>query len=144
MIKRRALLRRSTKRIRRTRVVSRPKTRKRKLRTNAVIALCRTLVFDRDHACRRCLRRGRSDDQMHERDSRAKLRGRPTEEIFSTRNTIRVCPPCHQILTDSKETIEYSDEALGCNAPVRFVLKPPKTCAVGRQLDRSVQPKRGI
>lgn len=110
---------------------SSPKTRKKRQARNAIIAVTRPKVFTRDPCCRRCKRPGRPDDHMHEVLSRAQLRGRPSAEVFSTTNTLRLCKLCHQLFSMTigvtREQILYDDPALGCDGPIRCVPKTPKS-----------------
>jgi hypothetical protein len=85
-----------------------------------IIAENRKAVFERDRACRRCHRPGRKNDHCHEVISRAMLRGRPAEEIFSATNTLRLCSYCHEIVTRHREDIVFADPELGCQGTVEF------------------------
>lgn len=85
-----------------------------------VIGENRKAVFDRDRVCRRCLRPGRKNDHCHEVISRAMLRGRPPEEIFTLVNCLRMCAACHEIVTRHREDIVYVDPELGCKGTVEF------------------------
>ena len=92
-----------------------------------IIAENRARVFERDGWCRRCFRPGQPDDHCHEVASRAKLRGKRPEEIFTTQNCCRLCEVCHlRVVHENKEEIVYKDEARGCDGDIAFVPKTPK------------------
>jgi hypothetical protein len=60
-----------------------------------VVSDVRAKVFELDRACI-CGKCPPSDtDEMHELESRAKTRGRPPEERFSTKNCVRLSRKCH-------------------------------------------------
>jgi hypothetical protein len=85
----------------------------------AVIAATRAKVWLRDGACRYS-RNASETDEMHEVVSRAKLRGRPPDEIFNTRNCLRLARAVHERVTRGQLRIEFLDVARGCNASVEF------------------------
>jgi 5-methylcytosine-specific restriction endonuclease McrA len=88
-----------------------------------VIAATRRAVFLRDKGCRCCHSDGRRIDEMHEIQSRAKLRGRPPEEIFTKQNCLRLCKACHASVTGKvgghRVWIEVTTPA-GADGPVTF------------------------
>lgn len=61
-------------------------------------------VFARDWNCRCCTRlfRDEKDGERHEIVFRSKLRGRPPEEIYNTRNCCRLCHDCHELVTHNR------------------------------------------
>lgn len=126
MIQRRSPLRRTAKPIRRSRIRPRKETRRRRAHRNRVIAEVRSAVFARDANCRRCQWPGFQEDQMHEVESRAMLRGRPAADVYNTKNCIRVCVQCHLLFTERKEDIVYLDPDQGCNGEIVCVPRPPK------------------
>ena len=99
-----------------------------------VIAATRRAVFLRDKGCRCCHSDGRRTDEMHEIQSRAKLRGRPPEEIFNTRNCIRVCREDHASITGKVGGDRIRVEpmsAAGADGPVMF-WRPPTRGGLAR------------
>lgn len=72
--------------------------RRQKAHRRTVIAAVRNELVHRDTRCRVCgdaFSEGLGAAQMHEVKSRARLRGRPPEDIFNTDNCILVCNECH-------------------------------------------------
>ena len=66
-----------------------------------VIRRIREEVRQRDLRCRRCSgTEGRLE--MHELQSRARLRGKPPEEIFNRRNCLMLCSACHRAVTEHR------------------------------------------
>jgi hypothetical protein len=93
---------------------------KRVLRAD-VIARNREAVFHRDTGCRRC-GLGGQDDHCHEVVSRAKLRNRPPDEIFTLINCCRLCATCHEIVTRNREFIVFKNFH-GCDDDIYFVTR---------------------
>lgn len=58
---------------------------------------------------------------MHEMASRAQLRGKPPEEVFTTRNCLRLCRDCHHDVTQHRKTLIPRTEA-GADGVVDVVL----------------------
>lgn len=76
-------------------------------------------VWKRDVVSRCCGLAGVLDE-MHEIDSRAKLRGCAPERIFNTRNCIRLCSEQHRYLTEHKAGLICVDPVLRADGPVIF------------------------
>jgi hypothetical protein len=109
-----------------------------------VIGRNREAVFHRDRVCRRCSAPGKDSDHCHEVVSRARLRGKPPEEIFTLTNCCRLCPTCHEIVTRNREFIVFTTFH-GCEDQIHFVTRegyherwPSETRAVshGRVVDQ--------
>lgn len=66
-----------------------------------VIRQIREEVRQRDLRCRHC---GGTEGrlEMHELRSRARLRGKPPEEIFNRRNCLMLCSACHRAVTEHR------------------------------------------
>jgi 5-methylcytosine-specific restriction endonuclease McrA len=87
-----------------------PTSRKRekaakKARRKAHIAKIRRQVSMRDRRCRICgelFGVGELTPEMHELQSRAQLRGRPIEEIFSLENCVMLHRKCHRHVTEKR------------------------------------------
>jgi len=95
--------------LKRTKLKSSPKTKAKKREQSKTVTAVRDLVFALDRACicGRCAPSLR--DQMHELVSRAKTRGRPPKDRFSTANCVRVSPACHQDITERRCTVAWGD-----------------------------------
>lgn len=57
---------------------------------------------------------------MHEIRSRAQLRGKPPEEIFSTENCLMLCFECHHLVTARRILIETTTDR-GADDKVKFI-----------------------
>lgn len=66
---------------------------------NALIAAVREEVFELDPKCICGKCKPSKTDQMHEIESRAKLRNRPLKEIFNVQNCVRMSRKCHSLVT---------------------------------------------
>jgi 5-methylcytosine-specific restriction endonuclease McrA len=76
-----------------------------KVRRKAHITKIRLLVSMRDRRCRVCgeiFGTGEQTAEMHELKSRAQLRGRPIEEIFSLENCVMLHRKCHRDVTEKR------------------------------------------
>jgi 5-methylcytosine-specific restriction endonuclease McrA len=76
-----------------------------KARRKAHIAKIRLQVSIRDRRCRVCgeiFGTGEQTPEMHELKSRAQLRGRPIEEIFSLENCVMLHRKCHRDVTEKR------------------------------------------
>ena len=71
-----------------------------KAHRTAVIGAVRDVVCRRDPRCRVCDQLpGAVRLEMHEITSRAQLRGKAPEDIFSTSNCVMLCSTCHREVT---------------------------------------------
>ena len=90
-----------------------------KAHRKAVIRAVRDVVRHRDPTCRVCgtvPTAGRLE--MHEIRSRAQLRGKAPEEIFSTTNCLMLCSTHHREVTERRLFLIPATEA-GADGPVR-------------------------
>ena len=103
--------------------------RKRQRETrSAVISEVRAIVVKRDKACRVCrklLQNAAGDPfgEMHELQSRAKLRGKPPREIFNTQNCVMLCHLCHVKITENKIDLVPVDQEQGANGVLEVQVK---------------------
>ena len=82
------------------------------------IALIRRKVGQRDRRCRVCgegFGYGELTPEMHELTSRARLRGRPPEEIFNMTNCVMIHRRCHREVTERRVSLAPVDPAQGAN-----------------------------
>lgn|SRR5678810_523747 len=80
--------------------VSRAVEKEERKKTRAqVVTETRARVFALDKACICGSCKPDATDEMHEVQSRAKLRGRPPEEIFNVENCVRLSRRCHRLVT---------------------------------------------
>jgi len=88
-----------------------------------VIRRIREQVRLRDPRCRHCRALPRVGVEgrleMHELQSRARLRGKAPEEIFNRRNCIMLCRECHRAVTEHRLIASPMGEA-GADGDVDF------------------------
>lgn len=88
---------------------SRASARRAKARHKAsVIASVRRQIAQRDTTCRVCGKAfgwGEQTPEMHELTSRAALRGKPPEEIFTPENCVLLHRSCHRDVTEHRVTL---------------------------------------
>ena len=108
---------------------SREQERAKRRRTRAqVVADARVAVFALDARCICGSCPPADTDEMHEVVPRSKLRGRPPEEIFNTRNCDRLSRRCHQLVTGTLGKgqalrIAFLDRARGAMGRTELVWK---------------------
>ena len=99
-----------------------------------IIAAVRKLVCKRDRRCRVCggaFGVGENRPEMHEIQSRAELRGRPPEVIFSTVNCVLLHSRCHKGVTSRNIDIRPDDQALGADGVLQINYRTPKAALGG-------------
>jgi 5-methylcytosine-specific restriction endonuclease McrA len=89
-----------------------------------IIRQVREVVRQRDPRCRHCRALPRVGGiegrlEMHELKSRARLRGKPPEEIFNRRNCLMLCSACHRAVTEHRLIASPMGEA-GADGDVDF------------------------
>lgn len=95
--------------------------REERARRGIVISENRQKVFARDwRGCRCCGRGAQMRDHCHEVVSRAMLRGRPPEDIFTLPNCVRLCPQCHEKITSHEIDVVCENPDEGCNGSMQF------------------------
>jgi 5-methylcytosine-specific restriction endonuclease McrA len=80
-----------------------------KTRRKAHITKTRLMVSMRDRRCRVCgeiFGTGEQTPEMHELKSRAQLRGRPIEELFSLENCVMLHRKCHRDVTENRISLD--------------------------------------
>jgi 5-methylcytosine-specific restriction endonuclease McrA len=81
-----------------------------KARRKAHLATIRRQVSMRDRRCRACgelFGVGELTPEMHELQSRAQLRGRPIEELFSLKNCVMLHRKCHRDVTEHRLSLDF-------------------------------------
>jgi 5-methylcytosine-specific restriction endonuclease McrA len=83
-----------------------------------VIRRVREYVLQRDLRCRHC---GGTEGrlEMHELRSRARLRGKPPEAIFTSANCVMLCTECHRAVTEHR-LVASPATAAGADGDITF------------------------
>ena len=114
-----------------------PKTKAKKREQSKVVATVREEVFALDPKCISGLHPPSLHDQMHELVSRAKTRGRPPKDRFSTKNCVRLSPATHADVTENRCVITWADDRMA-NGVLTLTWKTGRIVTYRRNPDKIV------